>query len=60
MWGCWLMNVGDERTTTQMILDLTEVRFINLEIQFTYVVLAMTLELRLVRRPNCASDVDHL
>jgi hypothetical protein len=27
------MNVGDETTTTQMILDLTEVHFINLEIQ---------------------------
>jgi hypothetical protein len=38
------MNVGDETTTTQMILDLTEVRFINLEIIFTYVVLAMPLE----------------
>jgi hypothetical protein len=42
------MNVGDETTTTQMIHDLTEVYFINLEIQLTYVVLAMTFKPRLV------------
>jgi anti-anti-sigma regulatory factor len=28
--GCWLVNVSDETTTIQMILDLTEVHFINL------------------------------
>jgi hypothetical protein len=59
LWGCWLMNVGDETTATQIILDLTEAHFINLEIQFTYVVLAMTLKPRLVCRPNCVTDVDH-
>jgi hypothetical protein len=50
LWGLLV----DEATTPQTILDLTEVHFINLEIQFTYVVLAMTLEPRLV------TDVDHL
>jgi hypothetical protein len=34
------MNVGDETTTTRIILDLTDYHFINLEIQFTYVVFA--------------------
>jgi hypothetical protein len=46
------MNVVDETITTQTILDLTGVHFINLEIQFSYVVLAMTLEPRFVRQPN--------
>jgi hypothetical protein len=54
------MNVDDETTTTRMILDLTEVHFISLEIQFTYVVFAMTLESRLVRRPNCRNGCGSL
>jgi hypothetical protein len=45
----------NETTTTHLILDLREVHFINLEIQFTYVVLAITLEPRLVRQPNCCN-----
>jgi hypothetical protein len=28
--GCWLMNVDDETTTTQMILDLTKYTLLTL------------------------------
>jgi hypothetical protein len=37
-----------------------EVRFVNLEIQFTYVVLAVTLKPRLVRRPDCCNGCGSL
>jgi hypothetical protein len=52
------MNVGDETTTTQMILDLT--KYTLLTLRYNSVVLAMTLEPYLVCRRNCCNGCGSL